>query len=85
MVIGVRELGRKVSQVLDSVEEGEEVVVTRHWKPVAKIVPYEKSRKDAVFADLVARGVLIPGKQGKMDPPEPVLLTEGTVADLLDK
>jgi len=36
---GTFEAKNKLSELLDKVEQGEEVVITRHGKPVAKLVP----------------------------------------------
>ena len=33
------------SELLDQVERGETVVITRHGKPIARIVPDEEARK----------------------------------------
>ena len=37
--IGAFEAKNKLGQLLDLVENGEEVVITRHGKPVARLVP----------------------------------------------
>lgn len=37
--IGAFEAKNKLSALLDRVEQGEEIVITRHGKPVAKLVP----------------------------------------------
>jgi len=37
--IGAFEAKNKLSQLLDSVERGEEVVITRHGKAVARLIP----------------------------------------------
>ena len=39
MEIGAFEAKNKLGQLLDRVEAGEEVVITRRGKPVAKLVP----------------------------------------------
>jgi prevent-host-death family protein len=53
------------SQLLDRVERGEEIVITRHGKPVARLAPTEKKRDPkaaleafrAVRASLKERGI----------------------------
>lgn len=40
--IGAFEAKNKLGQLLDQVERGEEVTITRHGKPVARLVPPEK-------------------------------------------
>jgi prevent-host-death family protein len=37
--IGAFEAKNKLSALLDRVEQGEEIVITRHGKPVARLVP----------------------------------------------
>ena len=37
--IGAFEAKNRLGQLLDLVEQGEEVVITRHGKPVARLVP----------------------------------------------
>jgi prevent-host-death family protein len=39
MEIGAFEAKNKLGMLLDRVEQGEEIVITRHGKPVAKLVP----------------------------------------------
>jgi prevent-host-death family protein len=39
--IGALEAKNKLSALLDQVEHGAEIVITRHWKAVAKLVPAE--------------------------------------------
>ena len=36
------------AELLDEVERGETVVITRHGKPIARIVPDEDARKERV-------------------------------------
>jgi prevent-host-death family protein len=42
--IGAFEAKNKLSELLDRAEAGEEVVITRRGKPVAKLVPIERKR-----------------------------------------
>mgnify|MGYP001463535022 CR=1 FL=1 len=39
MKIGAFEAKNKLGMLLDMVENGEEIVITRHGKPVARLVP----------------------------------------------
>lgn len=43
--ISVREARLRLPELLDRAEHGEEVVVVRHGKPVARIVPIECAAK----------------------------------------
>jgi prevent-host-death family protein len=47
ITVGAFEAKTKFSELLDRVERGEEVVVTRHGKAVARIVPDERPDADA--------------------------------------
>lgn len=51
--IGAFEAKNKLSALLDRVEQGEEIVITRHGKPVARLVPngssIESSAANAAF------------------------------------
>lgn len=49
VTVGAFEAKTKLSELLDRVERGEEVTITRHGKPVARLGPAEK-------APLSARG-----------------------------
>ncbi len=40
-MIGAFEAKNKLSELLDRVEHGEELTITRHGKPVARLVPHD--------------------------------------------
>lgn len=40
--IGAFEAKNRLSELLDAAENGEEVMITKHGRPVAKLVPVEK-------------------------------------------
>jgi prevent-host-death family protein len=45
----------RFSEILDQVEQGETIVITRHGKPIARIVPDEAQRQariDKAIADI---------------------------------
>ena len=44
--VGAFEAKTKFSELLDRVERGEEIIITRHGKPVARIVPHEGRRDE---------------------------------------
>ena len=44
--VGVYEAKTQLPRLLESVERGEEITITRHGKPVARLVPIEKPRPD---------------------------------------
>ena len=49
MEVGAFDAKNKLGSLLDRVEQGEEIVITRHGKPVARLVPND-SRIDRVQA-----------------------------------
>ncbi|HYD98707.1 MAG TPA: type II toxin-antitoxin system prevent-host-death family antitoxin [Alphaproteobacteria bacterium] len=42
--VAAREANQQFSALLDEVEAGQEVLITRHGKPVAKLVPADAER-----------------------------------------
>jgi prevent-host-death family protein len=48
--IGLFEAKTHLSELVARAEQGEEVVITRHNKPVAKIVPVQRARRSASTA-----------------------------------
>jgi prevent-host-death family protein len=65
--VGIRELKDKASSIIDRVEEGEAITVTKHGRPVARIVSITPSH----LAALVADGTVRPS-EGPRHLPKPV-------------
>ena len=42
---GIREFKAKVSEILHELDDSDEVIITRHGKPCAKLVPVEAEAK----------------------------------------
>jgi prevent-host-death family protein len=49
--VNVREARAQISQLLDAVEAGEEIIIQRNGKPVAQLVPVKSSRSMVHFPD----------------------------------
>lgn len=79
MDVGIRDLRDNLSKHLNTVKDGDEVVVTDHGKPVAKLVPYENP---TWFERMVAEGKITPAERPKQPLPEP-LPADGTISDLV--
>jgi prevent-host-death family protein len=63
MKAGVAELKARLSRYLDRVKAGEEVLVTDHGRPVARIVPVAgRVREGSRRERLVREGALLPGR-----------------------
>ncbi|MDP9122423.1 MAG: type II toxin-antitoxin system prevent-host-death family antitoxin [Acidobacteriota bacterium] len=56
----VTELKASLSEVLSRVKSGEEILVTEHGMPIAKIVPLPPEVPEAATDELVRAGVLRP-------------------------
>jgi prevent-host-death family protein len=72
MDIGIRELRAGLSRYVEQVKQGEEIVVTEHGKPVARLVPMNGQRKRD---RLLREGVLVPARNPKGPLPEPIRTT----------
>jgi prevent-host-death family protein len=52
--IDVFDATNSLSQLLDQVEQGETIVITRHRKPVAQLIPYREFDQERVRAAVAA-------------------------------
>jgi prevent-host-death family protein len=78
--VGIRELRAGLSRWLDRVRAGEELIVTDHGTPVARVTPIGQPRS---FDRLVAAGLVTPARpRADRRPPEPVH-ANGVVSDLV--
>lgn len=66
MEIGAFEAKNTLGALLDRVERGEEIVITRHGKPVARLVPNE-GRIDSAQARSASERIRARAKALKMD------------------
>jgi prevent-host-death family protein len=79
--VGIRELRAGLSRYVEQVKQGEEIVVTEHGKPVARLVPMNGERK---IDRLIREGVVRPARRPKGPPPRPIELQGGaTVSDIV--
>lgn len=62
MDTGIRDLRDHLSRYLDLVRQGQEVTVTDHGRPVARLVPIDAPR---VLDRLIAEGVVEPARVAK--------------------
>jgi prevent-host-death family protein len=63
---GVTELKSSLSEMLARVKSGEEILVTEHGRPIARIVPLEAYDPEAGIDELIRSGLVKPPK-GKLD------------------
>jgi prevent-host-death family protein len=79
--VGVRELHDRLSEHLDRVEHGAEIVVTRRGKPIARL---SGTAPNSSFDDLVRRGLVTPPQQPRGSR-RPRVKAEGSVSELVSE
>jgi len=77
--VGVRELHDRLSEHLERVEQGAEVVVTRRGRPIARLSAVDG---EDPLQDLVRRGLVTP-PSGARRPRRPRVATRGSVSELV--
>jgi len=60
--VPVRELQREIRAILDRVEKGESLEITRRGRPIARLVPAQPARTEA-WPDLDARARTVLGRR----------------------
>lgn len=69
--VGIRELKDKASSIIDRVEEGEAITVTKHGRPVARIV---STSTPPHLSALIANGTVRAPEGPRYLPPNPAKL-----------
>jgi len=59
-IVNVREARARISHLLDAVERGEEVIIQRQGKPVARLVATEPGQRQVCFPDRRAFRLRLP-------------------------
>jgi prevent-host-death family protein len=77
--VGVRELHDRLSEYLEKVEEGAELIVTRRGKRIARVTGVEGKRP---LDDLIRRGLIRMPKRPRT-PAKPLIAATGSVSDLV--
>jgi prevent-host-death family protein len=78
--VGVRELKNSLSSYLSRVKDGEELVVTERGRPVARVIPIDRSADR--LAELRAAGLVRPPVK-RLDKLPPPIDVGATVSDLV--
>jgi prevent-host-death family protein len=73
--IGLFEAKTHLSELVARAEKGEEVVITRHNKPVAKLVPVGRARRSGVGSRQAAIDALLAF--------EPIVVGDASIEDLV--
>ncbi len=80
--VGVRDLRNNLSRHLVSVrEDGTEIVVTDHGRPVARILPIDAPTDR--LAELAAKGLVRPPISTSRKAPQNRITPKGSVSDLV--
>jgi prevent-host-death family protein len=66
--VGTLEARNSLSALLELVEKGEEITITRHGKPVARLVPAARTEDQKARAREAARAILEMRREVKPDP-----------------
>jgi prevent-host-death family protein len=62
------EAKNRLPELIRAAERGEQVVITRHGRPVAQIAPPPAGRRKARLGGMNGRIHLLPGWNAKVDP-----------------
>lgn len=79
--VGVRDLKNNLSRYLDRVQRGEEIIVTEHGRPVARLSAVDEPTDR--LAALVASGAVRPPKNRQRQRPARRIKAKGSVSDLV--
>jgi prevent-host-death family protein len=66
-IVNVHAAKTQLSKLLERAEAGEEIVIGRAGKPIAKLVPYVPDRPRRVFGALKGQVRILPGFDGLDD------------------
>ena len=66
--VGTLEARNSLSALLELVEKGEEITITRHGKPVARLVPPARTEEQKAKAREVVAAIMEMRKEVKPDP-----------------
>ena len=67
MDVSIAQAKNRLTQLIRAVEQGEEVVITRHGKPVAQIAPAPPKRRTVILGGMKDRIKLPPGWDDPID------------------
>ena len=79
--VGVRDLKNNLSRYLDRVKGGDEVIVTEHGRPVARLSSID--HPSDTLASLIASGAVRPPKSKARHRPARRIKAKGSVSELV--
>lgn len=80
MEVGVRELRDHLSRYLERVKAGEDLLITEHDRPIARLSPLDGQR---TIDRLIAAGVVERAQTRKRSRPRRLVTAEGSVSELV--
>ncbi len=82
--VGVRELKNRLSEYLSRAKAGEEIIITEHKKPIARILAYQESIPKQIGILLREDSATWSGsKPGSVKVVEPAAKSTSTVGDIV--
>lgn len=66
--VSIAEAKNRLPELIRAVEQGENVVITRHGKPVAQLSPPPPARRPVRLGEMKHRITLLPGWDTPIDP-----------------
>jgi prevent-host-death family protein len=78
--VGVRDLKNNLSRFLEQVRAGQEIIVTDHGRPVARLSGIDAAT--SALDELIAAGIVLPPATNVRSLP-PLIQANGTVSDLV--
>jgi prevent-host-death family protein len=79
--VGVRDLRNNLSRYLARAQDGEEVIVTKRGRPIARLTGLD--RAPGRVAELIDAGMARPAKRSTRIPPTRRITPKGSVSDLV--
>ncbi len=82
MHVGMRELRDRLRHYVDSARGGEDVIITEHGRPVARLVAIHEQRP---IDRLIAAGLATPPRKPKGELDWTPIADSGSVSDLIER
>ena len=67
MEVSTAEAKNRLPELIRAVENGEQVIITRHGKPVAQLAPPPREKREVIFGGMKDRIKLLPGWDDPID------------------
>lgn len=82
--VGIRQFRAELRRWLDRVQQGEEIIVTEHGKPVARLVSMAQDPRIDKIQQAIAAGLITPARRPKTPAKDlPRIPVRGSVSDFV--